>query len=116
MRLGLSLHHLRTAEKLETMRDIRRVLGPHGTLLVYENASPDGEDRANWLRRWDAQEPYWTALTREEWTSLAAHVHSADFPETRSNWRDLGHRAGFATVRETFISPGDLFRLYSFSD
>jgi ubiquinone/menaquinone biosynthesis C-methylase UbiE len=113
--IGLSLHHLRTAAKLETMRDIRRILGARGTLLLYENTSPDGEDRANWLRRWDNQAPQWTALTSEEWNILAAHVHAADFPETKSTWHGLGREAGFTKVREMFVSPSDLFRLYSFS-
>lgn len=54
--VGVSLHHFQTPEKLAVMRDIRRILSEEGLLLIYENASPDGEDRAGWLRRWDRQE------------------------------------------------------------
>ena len=53
--IGLSLHHLHTSEKLEVMRDIHRILRPGGRFLLYEDASPGGETREVWLRRWDAQ-------------------------------------------------------------
>ena len=43
--IGLSLHHLDTPEKLNVMRDVRRIGGGQGVFAIYENASPDGEDR-----------------------------------------------------------------------
>jgi ubiquinone/menaquinone biosynthesis C-methylase UbiE len=112
--IGLSLHHLLAPAKLEVMRDIRRIAGETGRLLIYEDASPDGESRETWLRRWDDQKPLWTAYTEAEWTDLTAHVHSSDFPETDARWRELGIEAGFSRVREMFASPTGLFRLYSF--
>ena len=112
--IGLSLHHLLAPAKLETLRDIRRCLGERGQLLIYENASPDGESREAWLRRWDEQKPHWTAYTPEEWDAVNAHVHASDFPETNSVWHELARSAGFGRVRELFVSPTNLFRLYSF--
>jgi ubiquinone/menaquinone biosynthesis C-methylase UbiE len=112
--VGLSLHHLRTPEKLAFMRKVRGVLARGGLFLVYENTSPDGEDRETWLRRWDLQKPNWTAYSEEEWDAMAAHVHAADFPETVANWHSLGRDSGFASVREVFAAPSDLFRLYCF--
>ncbi|HZC34404.1 MAG TPA: class I SAM-dependent methyltransferase, partial [Chthoniobacterales bacterium] len=58
--IGLSLHHLLTPEKLSVMRKMRGIVGDHGLFLIYEDASPDGEDRDAWLRRWDRQKPGWT--------------------------------------------------------
>jgi ubiquinone/menaquinone biosynthesis C-methylase UbiE len=112
--IGLSLHHLLTPAKLALMRKVRRIVGDRGLLLIYENTSPDGEDRDAWLFRWDLQKPSWTALTPEEWDAITTHVHSADFPETVSQWNLLGHEAGFGKVRELFVSPTDLFRVYCF--
>jgi SAM-dependent methyltransferase len=111
--LGLSLHHLRTPEKLEVLGDIRKILGEGGLFLIYEDTSPDGEDRDSWLRRWDAQQPVWTAYTPHEWETITAHVHAGDFPETASGWVALGHEAGFAEVLEVFVAPSDLFRLFA---
>jgi ubiquinone/menaquinone biosynthesis C-methylase UbiE len=112
--IGLSLHHLRQEAKLAAMRAGRRLLNKQGMLLVYENTSPDGEDRAGWLQRWDQQERDWTGLEPHEWKRIATHVHACDFPETVSNWRALGRKAGFSSMTELFVAPTNLFRLLSF--
>ena len=112
--IGLSLHHLLAPAKLEAMRAARRLIGANGVLLVYENASPDGEDREAWLQRWDLQERDWTGLTPEEWRRMTTHVRTHDFAETVSRWRELGREAGFGDVHELFVAPTDLFRLFSF--
>jgi len=112
--IGLSLHHLLGPAKAATLRDIRRIVGETGRLLIYEDASPDGESREQWLQRWDAQEPHWPAYSRREWMMVNDHVHSSDFPETDSAWRALGASAGFSRVRSLFVSPSDLLRLYLF--
>jgi SAM-dependent methyltransferase len=77
--IGLSLHHLQTPEKLSVMRQMRSVVGDRGHFLIYENATPDDENRDAWLRRWDDQKSWWTALAPEEWDAGAAHVHANDF-------------------------------------
>jgi SAM-dependent methyltransferase len=112
--IGLSLHHLLTPAKLALMCRMRSIVGDSGLFLIYEDASPDGEDRDAWLLRWDGQKPTWTTFTSEEWDAITAHVHSADFPETTSQWHSLGCEAGFSKVRELFVSPTDLFRMYCF--
>jgi SAM-dependent methyltransferase len=112
--IGLSLHHLHVPEKGAFLARMRRLIMPSGAFLIYENASPDGETRAEWMSRWDAQEPHWTAYSRDEWDTVTAHVHAADFPETDTIWHSLGRDAGFAHIRELFRAPSDLFRLYCF--
>jgi SAM-dependent methyltransferase len=113
--IGLSLHHLLAPAKLTLMREIRSVVGDRGLFLIYENASPDGEGRDTWLLRWRLQnQPLWTALTPQEYEAMAAHVHANDFPETSSRWHSLGREAGFRRVRELFVAPTDLFRMYCF--
>jgi SAM-dependent methyltransferase len=112
--IGLSLHHLMAPAKLTLMRRIRGIVGGNGLFLIYEDASPDDEDRAAWLRRWDRQKPSWTALTVEEWDAITTHVHTADFPETTSRWHSLGREAGFSRVRQLFVAPSNLFRMYCF--
>jgi hypothetical protein len=44
---------------------------------------------------------------------MRTHVHAADFPETTTRWHELGHAAGFREVRELFVAPTDLFRMYA---
>jgi ubiquinone/menaquinone biosynthesis C-methylase UbiE len=113
--IGLSLHHLQAPEKLAVMRDVRRIIGVDGLLVIYENASPDGEDRAGWLHRSHREQSDWEAyLTREEWDAMAAHVRANDFPETTSRWQALGREAGFRVAQEVFVTPTDLYRMYVF--
>ena len=112
--IGLSLHHFESPDKLAVMREIRGILGDRGLLLIYEDTSPDGEDREGWLRRWDEEKPAWSAHTPEEWDITFHHVSSADHPETVSGWRELGREARFNSVRELFVAPSNLLRLYCF--
>jgi ubiquinone/menaquinone biosynthesis C-methylase UbiE len=112
--IGQSLHHFQMDDKLHIMRAIRQVVGDRGLLIVYEPTCPDHEGRDDWMRRWDEQRPFWTAYTPSDLETMTAHVHAADYPETPSRWRELGRLAGFATTREVFIAPSDLFRMYRF--
>jgi ubiquinone/menaquinone biosynthesis C-methylase UbiE len=112
--VGLSLHHLEQPQKLATMRDVRRTVGRNGHLLIYENASPVDETRAEWLERWDAERPRFAAFDDDEWASISRHVHTCDFPETDAAWHELGRAAGFAVTRCLYASPNELFRLYAF--
>lgn len=113
--IGLSLHHLPFERKLEAMHHLRRLAGQSGTLLIYENTCRRAEHRAGWMKRWDRQRKHFSAFSGLEWLLLTTHVHSMDYPEAVSDWRELGHRAGFARVREHYRSTSDLFRLFSFS-
>jgi SAM-dependent methyltransferase len=113
--ISLSLHHLLAPAKLSLMREIRSLLDDRGLFMIYENASPDAEDRDAWLRRWERQsQPLWPDLTPEEYEAMRAHVRANDFPETASRWHSLGREAGFGCVRELFVAPTDLFRMYCF--
>jgi SAM-dependent methyltransferase len=112
--MGLSLHHLRGPRKLAYLRQIRRALAEGGLLVAYEHTRREGERRASWLQRWDLQRPFWTTYSAEEWRTMSAHVHAADFPESASTWRRFGEEAGFARVHRLYTSPTELFGFYCF--
>lgn len=113
--IGLSLHHLRTPDKRTLMKEIRGVVGARRRFLMYEPASPDGEDRTGYLSRFEQiSRQSWTALTPDEWQALMTHVRTCDLPETVSSWIALGHEAGFAGVDELFKAPSDLYRMFCY--
>jgi ubiquinone/menaquinone biosynthesis C-methylase UbiE len=114
--IGLSLHHLRKSAKLDMMKAVRRILSDRGKFLIYENASPDGEDREGWILRYERQRMTWGEYTPDESEVMGAHARASDFPETDAGWRELGRDAGFSRVTERYRSPTDLFRLYSFEE
>lgn len=112
--IGLSLHHLRKDEKAEVMSDVCRLLSSSGQFLIYEEIREEEETRTEWLARWDEQEASWTAYTQAEWQYICDHVHGSDFPESDSDWRKLGSRAGFTKVSKLYESDSGLFGLYCF--
>ena len=112
---SLSIHHLATDDKLALMKAIRGAVGSRGLFLLYEPARRDGEDRAAWLDRFvRVNEPRWSVLTADEWEQIWQHVSTCDFPETASQWCELGRRAGFGAARQLFVDPTDFFRLFRF--
>jgi SAM-dependent methyltransferase len=114
--IGLSLHHFRAPKKLSVMREVRRILKKDGLFVIYENASPAGEKREDWMKRWDLQKSSWKAYSLREWQAMASHVHDNDFPETAPRWLKLGRDAGFTHTEEMFVSPSNLFRMYCFRE
>ena len=113
--IGLSLHHLQTADKGVLMCEARAAVGDGGRFLIYEPTRREGEDRPAYLDRFEAAyRPVCAALTADEWASVVTHVRTADFPESPSGWADLGRAAGFADVRELFTDPGGCLTVYSF--
>jgi hypothetical protein len=113
--ISLSLHHLPTAEKGMLMREVSGGLAHDGAFLIYEPTFRDGEDRPKYLDRFEEiGRREWTALTPEDFANAMSHVRACDLPETASQWEALGRAAGFARIAELYISPDDLFRMYSF--
>jgi len=113
--IGLSLHHLRTPEKQALMGDIRSMIGPAGTLIVYEPTCLDGESRDEFLDRYEAvAREKWAAFDSAEIVEIMQHVRSADYPESSASWNVLGRNAGFAKTDLLFANSPDLFRIYRF--
>jgi len=113
--IGLSLHHLGTADKLNLMREIRERIGDGGALLIYEPTRWDGEDRTSYLDRFETiARRDWTELSADERDDALRHVRTCDLPETRTQWCALGREAGFTRVAERYTSGDDLFRMFSY--
>jgi SAM-dependent methyltransferase len=110
--VSLSLHHFPTPEKLSIMRAVRDLLSEDGAFLIYEPTCLDGEDRRDWLDRFEeAARRDWADLTPEELAESLNHVRTCDLPESVSEWAALGRQAGFSGMEERYRDPWDLFRL-----
>lgn len=113
--ISLSLHHLDTDAKRACMRDVRAAMGADGAFLVYEPTRRDGEDRPQYMERFEGiGRSAWTELSATEFAEAMKHVRTCDLPETVSTWKQLGADAGFATVAQLYQSPDDLFRLFAY--
>jgi SAM-dependent methyltransferase len=113
--IGLSLHHLESADKRVIMREALGVLGGEGAMVIYEPTRREGESRAAYVARFAAiTKTLWAALDPDEWAAIADHVARCDLPETPSGWQLLAREAGFARTEELFTAPTDLYRMFRF--
>lgn len=111
--ISLSLHHLDTTAKLALMREVRTAIDDDGAFLVYEPTRRDGEDRQQYLERFEGiGRSQWKDLTANEFAEAMKHVRTSDLPETVSDWQRLGTDAGFTRIAQLYQSPDDLFRLF----
>jgi len=113
--IGLSLHHLGQVEKLQVLQEIRAVLSPSGLLMTYDPIISDRETAASFLNRAASMvNREWTGLTLEERAAIGEHIRTQDRPETIAAMMSLSNAAGFARMRELFVSPDNFWRMYCF--
>jgi len=112
---SLSIHHLKTDNKIDMLKAIRAALGARGVFLLYEPSCRDGEDRAGYLERFrQTNRRLWKVLSETEWDQIWEHVSTCDFPESAAGWLEIGRMAGFGSGRQLFTDRTDLYRLFRF--
>lgn len=113
--VGMSLHHLPSAEKLPFMQRIRAILPRNGLFLIWEPTLLEDEDRAAWLDRFTAIRTEWSALTDEEFAAVDTHIRAADYPESKADWAALGNSAGFGRMEELYMMASRMGRVYKYN-
>lgn len=113
--LGLSLHHLETAAKRETLRDLHRTTAEGGFLYLFEPILQSGESRESYVERWAAAmdgpyDPFPPAVR----TALQDHVRESERPESVEEYLASAHRAGFSPGEVLFTDPGHFYALFRF--
>lgn len=96
---GYAMHHLDSArkEKFFSLCSQRLVLG--GGMLLVDIVREEDETREAYIGKYlDFMRRDWTEVPIDELDEACAHVQAHDFPETESTLRDMGKRAGFATM------------------
>lgn len=113
--LGLSLHHLVLREKQQVLADLRRLLAPGGTFLMFEPILHGGESRTTCLERWHAHMdgPYdaFPVAARE---AVWEHVRTGDHPESVPEYLASAEAAGFSRGEVLFQDPGNFYALMRF--
>jgi hypothetical protein len=111
---SLSIHHLKTDEKLALLKSIRG--STQRCLMIYEPTRAEGETREAYLERFRrVNRPAWTMLTQDEWAQIDHHVTTCDLPESAATWLDLGRKAGFSRAEELFLDPTGFYGLYRYT-
>jgi hypothetical protein len=110
---SLSIHHLQRDEKLRLFQAIREITTSF--LMIYEPTSLDGEIRDDYMKRFcRIFRKEWSMLDPDEWAQMEKHVTTYDFPESTSDWLDLGKEAGFSSSTQIFSDHTNFFGLYRY--
>jgi SAM-dependent methyltransferase len=111
--LGLSLHHLQTEAKRAALQALRHRVAPGGVVFLFEPILLEGESREECLTRWRGQmDRGYAAFPAGAREAIWAHVSSADYPETVTNYLGAARAAGFARGEEVFTEPEQLYSLF----
>lgn len=112
--IGMSLHHLEAPQKLTFMRRISRIVPEGGLFMIWEPTCLEGESRAKWLDRFLTLRAAWSAVSDEQFEAFNFHNRASDFPETASQWLELGREAGFSRAEEVYVLQNRMARVYRY--
>lgn len=107
-----SLHHLNKEQKHTAVSESRRLLRANGLLAIIDVFLEEGESRSTYIDRWQKNaRMQFTALAPGELEALLEHVRSSDIPESVSEYRLIGRKAGFEIVQSIRRDPQRLNQL-----
>ncbi len=113
--LGLSLHHLETETKRETMKHLRHATALGGTFYLFEPILHAGENREGYVARWGAamDGPYdpFPSAARD---ALREHVRESERPESAAEYLAAARDAGFRDGEILFTDAGNFYSLFRF--
>jgi len=111
--IGLSLHHLRTSEKLAFIGKIERLLPRDGLFLIWEPTCLEGEDREGWVERF-SQFLKGLPLSDDEFAAFDSHQRAWDYAETAATWKEMAREAGFEQADMLFGATDQVTGVYLF--
>ena len=91
--VGLSLHHLETADKAAFLKTVHNALAQEdGLLLIYEPICLPGQSRQDYYERFQrvGRELWSDIFNPSEFEQLFEHVTQQDIPEPNQDWLTLG--------------------------
>ena len=114
---SFSLHHLADpADKLLTLKHVRRLLTEDGFFAMIDVLCTEAEPRERYLERWIANaESRYLELQPADKALLFDHVRARDFPLSLNSWRTLGMEAGLPRVEVLLEDREGLNRLVTFT-
>ncbi|BAZ15794.1 type 12 methyltransferase [Calothrix sp. NIES-4071] len=95
--MSFALHHLHLDEKCYLIEQLQNLLLPNGVLILIDIVRKQEEDRETYIQRYlDIIQKDWLSITPEEYSIMANHISSNDFPETQHTFQEISQKYGFA--------------------
>ncbi|MBT8036588.1 MAG: class I SAM-dependent methyltransferase [Verrucomicrobiae bacterium] len=113
---GYALSYLDNKQKSSILDNIRLVLSPHGTLMIYDLLPRTGERHDDFIQRLlqDA-EANWDLLSREQHTSFRQHLENRAFPIDQAELQQLAYKSSLGKGELIFRDKAEHYGLISFS-
>ncbi|BDS07750.1 hypothetical protein NT6N_27900 [Oceaniferula spumae] len=114
---GYSFHNLEQEDKASAMDNIRLILSPTGTFMVYDLLPNQGEQQAVYKERLMAHaEANWTLLDRTQIDAVRAHLTTQCNPIDQSAWRQLAYDSGLGSGELIYRDSAELVGMLEFSE
>lgn len=113
---GYALHTLERDAKSTTFNNIRLVLTPKGSLIIYDLLPRHREHQSEYKKRLLAEATNdWTLLSPEQLSSFKKYVESASHPIDEADWQVLAYESSLGKVKNIYRDPKEHFGMISFN-
>ncbi len=95
--ISFALHHLELDQKYDLIEQLKNLLYSNGVLILIDVVCKQEEDRETCIKRYlEGVQKDWLLLTPQEYSMVANHISSSDFPETQQTFQEISQKCGFA--------------------
>ncbi len=113
--ISFALHHLLLEQKDSVIGQLSNLLNSSGVFILIDVCRKQEEDRKTYITRYLEDVEYnWSVLSPEEYSMVANHIWSNDFPETQETLYKIAQKHNFNRVECLYCDPLDTTRLLCF--
>ncbi len=113
---GYSLHTLEHVAKSTSLNNIRLVLSPNRSLIIYDLLPRQREHQHEYKKRLIAEAMEdWSLLSPEHLSSFEQHLESSTHPIDEANWQLLAYESSLGKAESIYRDPKELMTMLRFS-
>lgn len=113
---GYVFHSLNEEDKATALDNIRLILRPGGTLIIYDFLPKKGERIDSYKARTVAHaEASWPYLEPSQLASYREHIETRSFPIEQSSWTEYTYASGLGQGKKIYRDDAELFGMLKFS-
>ncbi len=110
--ISFALHHLHLYQKCNLIEQLQTLLTQNGVLILIDLVRKQEEDRETYIKRYlQSVQKYWILLTSKEYSMVANHMSSSDFPETQQTYQEISQKYGFTLFECLYYDSLDTTQL-----
>lgn len=113
--ISFALHHLLLEQKDSIIAEFSNLLSGGGIFILIDVFRKQEEDRETYINRYleDVQQN-WSLISPEEYSMVANHIWSNDFPESQETFYEIAQKHNFNRFECLYRDPLDTTQLLCF--